>query len=102
MKRFLVATGLLLASALCFATDDYNRTPVNMGAQAPSSGYFYVAEGWSQPCANGIMYIDLTTAAGKSMWAAVLAAKSLGKTIHWVNYTVGSGNICTASLIEIS
>jgi hypothetical protein len=102
MRRILVTASLFSASASCFATDDYNKTPANLGAQAPSTGYFYVAEGWSQPCANGVMYIDLTTAAGKSMWAEVLAAKAMGKPIHWVNYTVAGGNVCTANLIEVS
>ena len=85
-----------------FAIDDYNRTVASVGAQqTPARAYFRVAENWSQPCANNVMYIDVSTPAGKSLFANVLEAKATGNLISWVNYTLDAGNICNATLVEL-
>ena len=99
------ALTLLAASAAITAhagTDDYNKTVTHVGTQQQATAYFLVNEGWSQPCASGVMYLDLSTAAGKGMLGTLLTAKATGATIHWVNYTIGTGNICTATLIELN
>lgn len=83
------------------AANDYSRTISRFGSQAPSTGYFYANEGWSLPCANGVMYIDISTAAGKGMFASIIVTKKTGGSIYWINYTIDANTICYATLIEL-
>ncbi len=101
-KHLVLGTLLAMVAGACHATDDYNKTLSHVGTQQPTTAYFLVNEAWSQPCASGVMYIDLTTAAGRGMLALLLEAKAAGGTIHWVNYALGAGNLCTATLIELN
>ncbi|HSI50826.1 MAG TPA: hypothetical protein VLA61_21375 [Ideonella sp.] len=96
----LLYIGLL---SLCQAAEqnDYTRTVSRFGSQLPATGYFYIEGTWTLPCANGVMYIDLSTAAGKAMWASILVTKKTGGTIYWINYSINSSNLCNANLIEV-
>lgn len=102
--RFIVSL-LVLFSTPVLAVEDYNRTIDRLGAQAGGASghvaYISVVEGWSGGCAFGVVYLDLNTIWGRAAYASALAAKHAGKRLSRVNYAVGSGFTCTATLIEV-
>ena len=113
MRTLRHLTCLLLAigaAAPVFAAttaDENNKTLVGVGSQVQGTGtsqttmaYFYVAETWTLPCSNNVMYIDLSNSAGKAMYATILEAKATGTQIYRVYYGI-SGTTCTATLIEV-
>jgi hypothetical protein len=88
--------------------DEFNKTIMGVGsqqAQQTSNGYLYVVENWtSTNCSNNVVYIDLTTAAGRGMYATLLSAQAQGRKLYRVNYTAtssGNATTCTANLIEL-
>lgn len=98
---FIVALASFFLTTNVLAADDYDKTVWGIGTAQPNGAYFYTGGAWTQPCYNNLMNIDVSTAAGKAAYAAVVAAKLGGLTIHWVHYSMDASNICTASYIEI-
>jgi len=100
--RFAIALlGASFAMGSCQAAEDWNKTVGRIGVQAPATGYFMVNEALSTTCAYGVVYVDLTQVAGKTMWAAVLTAKETAGMIYRLDYSVDANTICTATLVEL-
>ncbi|CCN48808.1 conserved hypothetical protein [Vibrio nigripulchritudo MADA3029] len=75
------------------------KTIVRTFSEGSSKAGFYTSEGLLQ-CKWGIMYIDLSTEAGKAMFSQVLTAKSAGFKVVRIDYTK-SGELCTATGLHI-
>lgn len=105
--NFVVAISIALSSVRSFAAqDDFYKTVRTVGSQTTTTGsgsvgYFTINESFTLPCSNSVMYIDLSSPAGRVMWASVLLSKKTNGTIFRINYTADSYNNCTADLVEI-
>ena len=109
MKKLIAAAITLLvafSASTVFAATDLNKTIVKIGTQ---SGIAYISLspaltiGPSGTCLFNLLYVsDLSTAAGKAMYATLLSAYSQGKPLSRVDYTnSGAGTVCFVSLIEV-
>lgn len=105
MKTQLTALLLTLISTSAFAiTDDYNKTVDRLGTQGASTGaaYFSVKEGLSLDCPYGVVYVDITTYFGRTAFASLLAAKSSGRPLSWIQYPpTGVGGVCMLAVVEV-
>jgi hypothetical protein len=75
------------------------NTPVlQLGIQG-SKAYFNFT-GFTSTCAYNLIYFDATTAAGKNMYATLLAAQLSNKNLARVDYNNDSG-YCTLAIVEL-
>ena len=82
------------------AENDSNLTVTTAGSQSGSYAYIIVSPGTTGSCGN-IIYMDITTDAGRAMYATALTARVTGRAISRVDYTVSVGNVCYASLLAM-
>lgn len=99
MKIAALATVALAAfSAQAFAAEDTGRTISGLGVQG--TGYVQVAQGFSQSCQFGTVYLpDLSQYNARAMLAILVAAQSRGATVS-VSYDVAASGYCTANKIQ--
>jgi len=106
MKRIAALVGVLLSvvasSALAVSQTDNNRTITRIGTQA---GLVYIAVSpgltISGGCLYSLLYVDVSTTAGKSVYSTLLLSYTLGQPISRVDYSnSGSGQMCYIDLVE--
>ncbi|MBD1557666.1 hypothetical protein HC752_12055 [Vibrio sp. S9_S30] len=76
-----------------------SKTVLRTFSEGSAKAGFYTTEGL-QECKWGIMYIDLSTEAGKAIFSQVLTAKTAGFKIVRIDYSK-SGELCTARGLHI-
>ncbi len=102
MKKLLcsIACAFLFTSP-AWAVIDANRTISRVGVQnTNSTAYVQFTVAPSGGCNYDILYVSLTTDAGRANYALLLTAQANRSTIKRVDYSVSSGT-CTINLIEI-
>jgi len=102
MKTKLISALLLcLASLPVCAADEANRTVVLVGSHTEKWGFLGVAEGINALCTNGVIYFDISTPLGKSMFGTLLIAKTTGQKVR-IGYTVPtSTGLCYLTLAAL-
>jgi hypothetical protein len=96
----LALVALATFSAQAFAAEDAGRTIANLGVQG--TGYVQVAQGFSQPCQFGVVYLpDLSQYNARAMMAVLVAAQSRGAVVD-IAYDVNASGVCTASKVSAS
>ena len=76
-----------------------SKTVLRTFSEGSAKAGFYTKEGL-QECKWGIMYIDLSTEAGKAMFSQVLTAKTAGFKIVRIDYSK-TGALCKANGLHI-
>lgn len=101
LKKIIITFVLILISSVSLAEQlSTPKTVKRIFTEGSAAAGFYTVEGISE-CKWGIMYLDLSTEAGKGMLSQVLTAKSTGFKVVRVDYTVSSNGTCQASGLHI-
>jgi len=100
LKGGMAFIGLMIAMPVMAATDN-NVTIISVGSQMGTGGYIIVSPNTSGSCSGQIIYIDTSTDAGRGILAIALTARASARAIARVDYTVGSGGVCNAALIQL-
>lgn len=80
------------------AITDENLRIENVGVQE-NTGYVRFETPTSTTCAYGVVYFDLSTDGGRSIFATVMSAHLAGKSLSRIDYALVEGK-CNASLAE--
>ena len=90
MKEILFGLILILSSAVA-AADEFleTRTVLRILSENQTTAGFYTKEGLTQ-CKWGIMFIDLSSEAGRAQFSMILTAKVAGQKIIRMNYIISS------------
>jgi hypothetical protein len=106
IKKIFVSALVCCLSTLIISTSVYaaqimtSKTVTRIFSEGENGGGFYTAEGLPE-CKWGIMYINLSTNAGKAMMSQLLTAKSAGFKVVRIDYAVSSSGSCSASGLHI-
>ncbi|CCN35975.1 conserved hypothetical protein [Vibrio nigripulchritudo SFn27] len=101
LKKLIIASVLMsVSSALLAAQISTPKTVKRVFSEGATSAGFYTVEGIPE-CKWGIMYLNLSTEAGKGMFSQVLTAKSAGFKVVRIDYAVSSSGTCQASGLHI-
>ena len=115
MSKKLVTS--LFVAGLCSATPAMattiqltgGMTAVAVGSQASGGSGVAVfnmtetgATATGHGCLYSTFYIDLSSAAGRSMYNAVLAAQLTGQKLARVEFSGGGGAVCWVSLLVLA
>ena len=101
LKKIIITSVLISISSVSLAAQiSTSKTVKRIFTERSTAAGFYAVEGISE-CKWGIMYLDLSTEAGKGMLSQVLTAKSAGFKVVRIDYTVSSSGTCLASGLHI-
>lgn len=119
-KRFACLTGLALmgwmsctGSAMSATAGSENppsgMTVIKLGTAVPSWGYFAVAETLSPAfqaaaCAWGLLYVDMTSPAGRATHATLTAAKLLDRKLARLDWSQSGapGSQCFVNVVQLA
>jgi hypothetical protein len=100
-KKLVVTAVLMSISSVAFSAQiSAPKTVKRIFSEGSTGAGFYATEGITE-CRWGIMYLNLSTEAGKAMFSQLLTAKSAGFKVVRIDYTVSSSGTCLASGIHI-
>lgn len=99
MKRLCFLVLFFLASLNSYGATDTNVTITTFGVQS-SSAYFAISPAPSSPCLYGILYVDLSSAYGKYLYAMLLSAKSSDLPLTRVDYFADGSGVCFVNLVS--
>jgi hypothetical protein len=101
LKNIIITSVLISISSVSLAAQiSTPKTVKRIFTEGSTGAGFYAVEGISD-CKWGIMYLNLSTEAGKGMLSQVLTAKSAGFKVVRIDYTVSSSGTCLASGLHI-
>ena len=105
MIRKVVLT--VLGATLCLlaidalATTENSKTIDRLGVQG-NNAYISTVEPLSVACQWSNIYFDITTSFGKAAYADVILAKSSGRKLSRIDYSLASDGVtCVLSLVEV-
>ena len=100
-KKLVIITVVMLMSSFAFSAQiSTPKTVKRIFSEGSTSAGFYATEGITE-CKWGIMFLNLSTEAGKAMFSQVLTAKSANFKVVRIDYTVSSSGTCLASGLHI-
>ena len=101
LKKIIITSVLISLSSVALAAQiSTPKTVKRIFTEGSTRGGFYAVEGISE-CQWGIMFVDLSTAAGKGMLSQLLTAKSAGFKVVRIDYSVSGSGTCLASGLHI-
>jgi len=101
MKHSILLFVISLLTTPVLAMEQNELTITATGAQAPSGGYFRIAENLLVNCKYNVIYFDISSDFGKAAYSTLLAAKASGKKLSRISYTQDPGSErCNLDLLE--
>ena len=100
-KKIIVTSVLIALSSTTLAAQITTPKVVKrIFTEGTVSAGFYAIEGIPE-CKWGIMYLNLSTDAGRGMLSQVLIAKSAGFKVVRIDYSVRSNDTCLATGLHV-
>ena len=100
-KKLIITSVLMSISSVVLAAQITTpKTVKRIFTEGSTSAGFYAVEGMTE-CRWGIMYLNLSTEAGKGMLSQVLTAKSDGFKVVRIDYSTSASGTCLASGLHI-
>lgn len=100
-SAFCLAFALLGAASPAFADQKADLHVLRVFSEGANVGGFFPVENISADCLWGLMYVDLTSPAGRGQLALLLQAKAMNLKLQRVDYAKNGNGTCSATSIHI-